>query len=260
MMRSEAYDKLQAEVLKLREENKDLKSKNAVFRRASTRSKNHKAKVKKSKQETKAMLQKFSKSTKVAAEKLLKENQKYKHLLEQKDQELEERDHEYNALLEEDDQERKDLSDQNVRLKQRVAASSRLDNQIRDETFHEAMSCAFVAIRDCFYNVVRRQGFSKSCGLASKSGLTIQFPDITAKLAYWQDELNMYLPDHKDNTKEEKINLCILAVSLFLVEVVNSQMVFGWPDDERIKAATQCYEEMPGKLDTQLVRARLERN
>ncbi|KAH0016071.1 hypothetical protein KCU78_g7978, partial [Aureobasidium melanogenum] len=232
MMRSDAYNKLQAEVLALREEVKVLKSKNATLRRANTRSKNHKAKIKKTKQETKSLMQKMSRSTGVAAKKLQRENEKYKLLLKEKDQELEEKDQQYNTLLEEDDEERKDLSDQYVRLKQRVAASSRLDNQITDDTFHEAMSCAFVAIKDCFYGVLRKQKFN-----------------VSDKLAYWQEDLDTYLPNHKDNTKEEKVNLCILAVSLFLVEVVNSQMVFGWPHNKQIKAATRCYEQIPEPED-----------
>ncbi|KEQ67729.1 uncharacterized protein M437DRAFT_62106 [Aureobasidium melanogenum CBS 110374] len=233
MKHVEAFDKLQAEVLALKEENKVLKKDNAVLKRVNTRSKNHKAKISKSKQGTKVLWQqKKSRTTNAAAKKLLKENEKYKLLIEEKDQQLEEKDQQYNALLEEDDEERRDLSDQNLKFKQEVASSSRLDNQISDETFHEVMSCAFVAIKECFYNVLRKQGFN-----------------VVPSPAYWQEYLDKYLPDNKDNTKEVKMNLCILAVSLVLVDVVNSEMVFGWPHNKLVRAATKCYQKIPEPRD-----------
>jgi hypothetical protein len=125
------------------------------------------------------LLQTKLKAAESTAKKLQRENDHQKVLLkekdrelEQKDQQLEERDNQYDALLEKRAEDCRELSDQNVKLKQRVATSSRLDNQITDETFRESMSYAYVAIHDCFYGVLRRKDISQLTSLDSKAGPT----------------------------------------------------------------------------------------
>jgi hypothetical protein len=158
---------------------------------------------------------------------------------------------EYEKLLEAEEERYRGLSDHAVKLKQEVAASSRLDDQVTDETFREAMSCAFVAIKDCFWGVLRKQNFSKSTPLGFVINLINSTPDITVKSTDLPKDMDKYLPDYKDNTKNDKMYFCILAVAVHLVDVVKAKKAFGWSENKLIRAATRCYAKMPGKSHEQ---------
>jgi hypothetical protein len=95
--------------------------------------------------------------TETRTKKMKKAQEEIQRLLDKPCDECEE----YEALLKAEKEKYQELSDQALGLKQRVAASSRVDNQITDETLREAMSCAFVAIKDCFWNVLRKQKFGE---------------------------------------------------------------------------------------------------
>ncbi|KAG9650180.1 hypothetical protein KCU64_g9158, partial [Aureobasidium melanogenum] len=231
---SEANNKLQAEVLSLRDEIRSLNKETARLKRANTNPKRQKDTFKESKQATKGSQQRKYKSTETTARRLQKENQHYKQLLQEKDQELEEKE-----------QQMEERDEDNMKLKQKVAASSRLDNQITDETFRETMSYAYTTVHDCFYGVFRRRDFSESAGQNLESRQTDCSGDVDVKLSEWQDDLNAYLPDHKDNPSEDKLHLCIATVGYILVAAVNTKNVFGSPFTDQIEAATTFWRNIP---------------
>lgn len=235
-----ASERLQAELRDLRSAYESLRIENSALRGHNTRLKQQKETAESSAQEARDAERKQHRLAESLTKKLKKVKEQYQQEL---DEEIRNRDEE----LEAEQEKCKVLFDQNVKLKQKVAASSRLDNQITDETFRETMGCAFVAIHDCFWGVTRRQNFSKSDSRDPIPTPLTCWGDIDTRLAEWQEELNIFLPDHKQNTREDRLHLCIATVAWVLVNTVNTEMVFGYPSDERIEAATTCWEKMPGE-------------
>jgi hypothetical protein len=242
-VQSEAYEKLQAEINELKEANQLLARENTTIKSRNTRLNNQKGDVEKSLQKTKDALETQFRMTETRTKKMKKAQEEIQLLLDKPCDQCEE----YEKLLEAEEERYRELSDHAVKLKQKVAASSRLDNQVTDETFREAMSCAFVAIKDCFWGVLRKQNFSKSMSLGFVINLINSTPDITVKSTDLPKDLDKYLPGYKDNTKNDKIYFCILVMAVHLVDVVKAKKAFGWSEDKLIRAATRCYAKMPGK-------------
>ncbi|CAD0107711.1 unnamed protein product, partial [Aureobasidium uvarum] len=113
------------------------------------------------------------------------------------------------------------------------------------------MSCAYTAIHDCFYGVLRRKDIKQRAARDSVSRPTTYSGDIDVTLAEWQEDLEAYLPDLRDNTTKDKLHLCIATVAWILVVAVNRELVFGSPYTEQIEAATICWEKMPGECTRQ---------
>ncbi|KAG9723555.1 hypothetical protein KCU73_g13676, partial [Aureobasidium melanogenum] len=192
-----SLDRLQAEMRELRTANENLKREVSALKREvsalkrevsalkghNTRLKQQNALAESSEQEARNAERKQYRLTESLTKKLNKAKEQY-------EQNLDEEARNHDEELEAEQKKRKVLSDQNVKLKQKIAASSRLDNQITDETFRETMGCAFTAIHDCFYGVTRRQN-----------------SNIDIRLAGWQEELDTYLPDHKENTWKDTLHL-----------------------------------------------------
>ncbi|KAG9669467.1 hypothetical protein KCU95_g17543, partial [Aureobasidium melanogenum] len=154
------FDRLQAEMLELRTANESLRREISALKGHNTRLKQQKANAESSEQEARNAAQKQYRLTESLTKKLDKAKEQY-------EQNLDEEARNHDEELEAEQEKRKILSDQNVRLKQKIAASSRLDNQITDETFRETMGCAFTAIHDCFYGVTRRQNSKMVFGYPS---------------------------------------------------------------------------------------------
>lgn len=235
-----ASEGLRAELRDLRSAYETLRRENSTLRGHITRLKNQRETTESFVQEARDAEQKQHR----LADSLTKKLEKLK---EQYQQELDDEIRNHDEELEVEQEKCKILFDQNAKLKQKVAASSRFDNQITDETFRETMGCAFVAIHDCFWGVTRRQNFSESNSRKSIPTSLTCWGDIDTRLAEWQEELNIFLPDHKQNTREDRLHLCIATVAWVLVNTVNTEMVFGYPSTERIEAATTCWEKLPGK-------------
>lgn len=243
---------LQAELTALRETNQLLSRENTTLKSRNTRLNNQKELVEDSLQKMESALETQFRMTETRTKKMRKAQEQVQLLLDKPCDECEN----YEELLKAEEERYQELSGHALRLKQKVAASSRVDNQISDETIREAMSCAFVAIKDCFWGAHRKQKFGE-LRYSDRSGyfLLTKLPEITVDASYCQQDLDRYVPSYKDNTKNDKIHLCILAVALFLVDVVNEQMAFGWPHDKYIQAATICYANVRGKLHKQPVRS-----
>lgn len=243
-MLTEVNDKLQAEVLRLKEEITSLKKERAKLKRAEGNLAKVRNELKEFKNTTKGSQHKKYKSAETTAKRLQKENQNYKQLLQEKDQELDEKDQE----LEEKDQQMEERDEDNMKLKRKVAASSRLDNQITDETFREAMSYAYTTVHDCFFSVLRRRDFSESASQSLESRQTHYSRDVDVKLPEWQEDLHAYLPDYKDSPSENILHLCIATVGYILAAAVNTKNVFGSPFTDHIEAATVFWRYIPGEL------------
>lgn len=239
---------MQAEIDELREKNEILKKERRSLKQANTRMKKQKENLKKTKKETKGALQMKYKVTEKAAQKLQEKNEQYKVQLEEKDRQLEEQNQqleEQKQQMEADEEDYKKLSDQNLGLMKHIAVSSRVDNRMSDETILEAMGYTYTAISDCFYGVIRRKsrGQPISEHLESKPATYSRVIDVN--LADWQDDLNTYVPDHRDNTNKDKLHLCIATVGWVLTTVVKKEWVFGYPCTDQIEAATSCWNHLP---------------
>ena len=241
---------MQAEINELREKTETLKKEKSSLKRANTRMQKQKESLKKTKKETKGALKMKCKVTEKAAQKLQEQNEQYKIQLEERDNRIEEQDQqleEQKQQMEQDDEDYKKLSDQNLELMGHIAVSSRMDNQKSDETILDAMGYTYTAISDCFYGVLRRQARGQLTGQHSTSEPTTYSGDIDVNLAAWQEDLNIYVPNHKDNTNQDKLQLCIATVGWVLTTVVKKEWVFGYPCTEQIEAATSCWNRLPRK-------------
>lgn len=230
-------------MIDLRDANERLKREITALKRHNTRLKNQKKTVEGSEQEARDSLRKAQRSAETRDKKFSKAQEQIQRL---RDKECD-RCETYEALLIAEEKKSEELFDQNVRLKQKIAASSMLDNQITDETFRETMSYAYVAIYDCFHGVLRRQDPNNLASRNLNSRQIACSGDIDVTLAEWYEELDMYLPDHRNNTKMDKLHLCIATVAWILAAAVNTGLVFGSPYTERIEAATMCWKTMPGE-------------
>jgi predicted nucleic acid-binding Zn-ribbon protein len=253
-VQTQEHERMQATINELREEIETLKKEKKSLKTANARIKKQKDGIKKSKKETKGALQMKCKVTEKAAQKLQKDIEDYMAQLETKDQQLqeqnqqlEEQDKRYNALLEEDDEDRAKLVDLNEKLMRQVAGSSRMDYQVRDEALRDAMDSTYMAIHDCFYNLLRKKGPSHATSQHLEPYPINFSADIDVSLAEWQEDLDTYVPGHKDNNKKDKLYLCIATVGRVLVAAVKAEMVFGYPCTDQIEAATICWKQMPGK-------------
>ncbi|THY37953.1 hypothetical protein D6C98_10545, partial [Aureobasidium pullulans] len=238
------YDDLVEEIRILQRNERESQKDNAALRRHNTRLKNEKGKILQEKaeilqektdieikeQNTRRLLNRQYELRDEKAQKWEKEKLRHRIM-------FEEQDKKHEADLQEEDETRKELLDQMTKLKQGIASSSRLDGQIADETFRETMSCTFVAIKDCFWGILRKKPFS-----------------INVKLAECHENLDKYVPDHRDNTKDDRLQLCISTVAGVLVDIVSWDTVFGWPHNERLEAATKFWKHMPEPHDPKLQR------
>lgn len=55
------------------------------------------------------------------------------------------------------------------------------------------------------------------------------------------------MPSYSDNTAEAKEHVCIVLVSLVLVDIVNDRLVFGWPSNKHLTTASNMWKALPGK-------------
>ncbi|KAI5209882.1 hypothetical protein E4T39_00637 [Aureobasidium subglaciale] len=111
-------------------------------------------------------------------------------------------------------------------VKQNIAASTRLDKQLGDETFRRSMDQIYERFRECFLLVHRRQDF-----------------DIRKKP---NDEslekfLSKHVPSWRDNNADVRLHVCISIVSRVLTQFVNSKFVFGMPNKNPIHAAWRAW-------------------
>jgi hypothetical protein len=242
-MQSGASENLQAEIDELREQNKVLSRENTTLKSRVTKLNKQKEAAEKALEDTKQTLETQLRTTDTRTKKLKKAQEQVQLLLEKPCDECER----YEKSLEAEEERYQELSDQAIKLKQKIAAASRLDNQVTDETFREAMSCAFVAIKDCFWGVLRKQDFSKNQTQHLVLILLTKLSDITIESTDCLEDLDRYLPSYEDDTRKDKIYLCILAVALPLVRVVNAKKAFGYSKNKLILAATKCYAKIPGK-------------
>ncbi|THX23850.1 hypothetical protein D6D10_10241 [Aureobasidium pullulans] len=231
----EKNEDLQIENQRLRDGIENLEKGNTALKRNNTRLKNQKDDLLQAKteaenkgQKTKALLDRQRELRNEKAQKQKKEKLRH-HIM------LEEQAKNHEAILEEEDIKTKELFSQMTKLKQNIAASSssRLDNQITDERFRETMSYTFVAIKDCFWVILRKSPYN-----------------IEVKLAEYREDLDKLLPNHQDNTKEDRLHVCISIVASLLVEIINFGSVFGWPFNDRLEAATRLWHLMPEPRDS----------
>ncbi|KAK6006628.1 hypothetical protein QM012_005636 [Aureobasidium pullulans] len=110
----------------------------------------------------------------------------------------------------------------NFEQKQNIAASTRLDKQLGDETFRKAFDQIYERFRECFLVVRRRQQFDIKTALSDKS---------------WEKWLSKRVPGWKDNTFDDRLHVCIALVSKAFIQFVNDQFVFGLPNKDPIQAA-----------------------
>ncbi|KEQ71653.1 hypothetical protein M436DRAFT_50619, partial [Aureobasidium namibiae CBS 147.97] len=108
-------------------------------------------------------------------------------------------------------------------VKQSIAASTRLDKQLGDETFRKVMDQIYERFRECFLMVRRKQEFDVRSMLSSDGYLT-RF-------------LSKRVPSWRDNTSDDKLHVCISLVSRAFTQFVNNQFVFGLPNKDPIQAA-----------------------
>jgi hypothetical protein len=167
-MTRHSYDDLVEEIRILQRNERESQKDNAALRRHNTRLKNEKGKILQEKaeilqektdieikeQNTRRLLNRQYELRDEKAQKWEKEKLRHRIM-------FEEQDKKHEADLQEEDETHKELLDQMTKLKQGIASSSRLDGQIADETFRETMSCTFVAIKDCFWGILRKKPFSK---------------------------------------------------------------------------------------------------
>lgn len=153
---------MRAEVQLMKEHQEILQKDNTRLQRSNTRLKNQKAKTQEenataenSASKTQDELDKLKKAVTARAQERLQEKEQYEIALNSQR-------NTYEAMLREEGERYEELLRQTMKLKQNVAASSRLDNQIGDERFRETMGCAFVAIKDCFWSIARKGRFGKS--------------------------------------------------------------------------------------------------
>jgi len=227
---------MQAEIDELKEKNETLKKEKRTLKQANTRMKKQKESLKKTKKETKGALQMKCKVTEKAAQKLQKENEEYKVLLEEKEQQMAHDEERYRKLAK-----------QNLLFKQDIVESSRVDYQLSDETILDAIGYAYAAIWDCFWGIIRKKDRGQSTSQNFESRSTPYSGVIDVSLAQWQEDLDTYVPNHRDNTNKDKLHLCIATVGRVLTAVVNAELVFGSPCTDQIEAATACWRQMPGK-------------
>ncbi|THY00818.1 hypothetical protein D6D03_06230 [Aureobasidium pullulans] len=246
----EKNEDLQIENQRLRDGIENLEKGNTALKRNNTRLKNQKDDLLQAKteaenkgQKTKALLDRQRELRNEKAQKQKKEKLRH-HIM------LEEQAKNHEAILEEEDIKNKELFSQMTKLKQNIAASSRLDNQITDERFRETMSYTFVAIKDCFWVILRKSPFSKWLYSFRGSWLTPSTTDIEVKLAEYREDLDKLLPNHQYNTKEDRLHVCISIVASLLVEIINFGSVFGWPFNDRLEAATRLWHLMPEPRDS----------
>lgn len=148
---------LQAELAASREMNQRLSREITTLKSRNTKLNNQKEAVEESLQTMEKDLEKQSRMTDARTKKMKKAQDQIQLLLDKPCDQCEN----YEGMLKAEEERYQELSDHALRLKQKVAASSRVDNQISDETIREAMSCAFVAIKDCFWGVHRKHKFGE---------------------------------------------------------------------------------------------------
>ncbi|TIA48938.1 hypothetical protein D6C79_03842 [Aureobasidium pullulans] len=230
----EENESLRAEVQLMREHQEILQKDNTRLQRSNTRLKNQKAKTQEenataenSASKTKDALDKLKEVVKARTQKRLQEKEQYEFALDSQR-------NTHEAMLQEEGERYEELLRQTMKLKQNVAVFSRLDNQIGDERFRETMSCAFVAIKDCFWSIARKGRF-----------------DIQVADADVEEQVARYVPSYSDNTAEAKEHVCIVLVSLVLVDIVNDRLVFGWPGNKHLTAASNMWKALPEFQDAE---------
>ncbi|KAI5270546.1 hypothetical protein E4T47_06089 [Aureobasidium subglaciale] len=111
-------------------------------------------------------------------------------------------------------------------VKQNIAASTRLDKQLGDETFRKAMDQIYERFRECFLLVRRRQDFD----------IRMQSEDETL-----DKFLSKHVPSWRENNADVRLHVCISLVSRVLTQFVNSKFVFGMPNKDPINAAWKAW-------------------
>jgi myosin heavy subunit len=141
----------------------------------------------------------------------------------------------------------------NYEVKQSIAASTRLDKQLGDETFRKAMDQIYERFRECFLMVRRKQEFGQSREglIVSLQELTYHVIDVrtTLTVSLWTTFLSKRVPSWKDNSPDDKLHVCISLVSRAFTQFVNNQLVFGLPNKSPIQATWGAWMNLAGRFD-----------